>query len=328
MTKLGQFRVKEEDDSANSLRPGALFFSRINKTSSGTRGTGCGVAWAERSLSRARRPGRGGRRSRHVRLSLGRKVWGQPGRCDVCLVSAASLRGESVAGPGPLTLSPVCPSIASASDPAGPSYAAATLQASSAASSASPTPKAVGSASKVRPPDAGAVGTEKAEPYLLPSNPPLPPQPQESPKGKRKPDLSLEDKKPPSKPSAGPPAPKRPKCEQTGFLGSVVTRLVCPEGRARVLNPPSEKGGRTSCESWGSMGSPPDVCSLLSACSWSHPSRSSSLYPSTEGRPGEAPGRRHRASGSSCGTPGARQDPAGGGGGAQRLPEPLPLRAP
>lgn len=106
MTKLGQFRVKEEDDSANSLKPGALFFSRINKTSS-----------------------------------------------------------------------------ASTSDPAGPSYAAATLQASSAASSASPVPKVVGSSSK----------------------------PQEPPKGKRKLDLSLEDRKPPSKPSAGPSTLKRPK---------------------------------------------------------------------------------------------------------------------
>ncbi|XP_031241525.1 DNA repair protein XRCC1 isoform X2 [Mastomys coucha] len=106
VTKLGQFRVKEEDDSANSLKPGALFFSRINKTSS-----------------------------------------------------------------------------ASASDPAGPSYAAATLQASSAASSASPVPKVVSSSSK----------------------------PQESLKGKRKLDLNLEDRKPPSKPSAGPPTPKRPK---------------------------------------------------------------------------------------------------------------------
>ncbi|XP_076785616.1 DNA repair protein XRCC1 isoform X4 [Arvicanthis niloticus] len=106
VTKLGQFRVKEEDAGANSLKPGALFFSRINKASS-----------------------------------------------------------------------------ASASDPAGPSYAAATLQASSAASSASPVPKVVGSSSK----------------------------PQESPKGKRKLDLNLEDRKPPSKPSAGPPAPKRPK---------------------------------------------------------------------------------------------------------------------
>lgn len=107
VTKLGQFRVKEEDDSANSLKPGALFFSRINKTTSS----------------------------------------------------------------------------ASASDLAGPSYAAATLQASSAASSASPVPKVVGSSSK----------------------------PQESPKGKRKLDVGLEDKKPPSKPSARPPAPKRPK---------------------------------------------------------------------------------------------------------------------
>ncbi|EDM08087.1 X-ray repair complementing defective repair in Chinese hamster cells 1, isoform CRA_d [Rattus norvegicus] len=106
VTKLGQFRVKEEDDSANSLRPGALFFNRINKAAS-----------------------------------------------------------------------------ASASDPAGPSYAAATLQASSAASSASPVPKVGGSSSKL----------------------------QEPPKGKRKLDLGLEDKKPPSKPSAGPPAPKRPK---------------------------------------------------------------------------------------------------------------------
>lgn len=35
MTKLGQFRVKEEDESASSLKPGALFFSRINKTPPG-----------------------------------------------------------------------------------------------------------------------------------------------------------------------------------------------------------------------------------------------------------------------------------------------------
>lgn len=40
MTKLGQFRVKEEDDGASSLKPGALFFSRINKTSSGACGDG------------------------------------------------------------------------------------------------------------------------------------------------------------------------------------------------------------------------------------------------------------------------------------------------
>uniref|UniRef100_A0A452FFR0 DNA repair protein XRCC1 n=1 Tax=Capra hircus TaxID=9925 RepID=A0A452FFR0_CAPHI len=106
VTKLGQFRVKEEDESASSLKPGALFFSRINKTPP-------------------------------------------------------------------------------ASDPAGPSYAAATLQASSAASSASPASKAAGSTFK----------------------------PQESPKGKRKLDLNQEEKKTPSKPSAQPsvPALKRPK---------------------------------------------------------------------------------------------------------------------
>nr|XP_012616693.1 DNA repair protein XRCC1 isoform X2 [Microcebus murinus] len=108
VTKLGQFRVKEEDESASSLRPGALFFSRINKTSPTT-----------------------------------------------------------------------------ASDPAGPSYAAATLQASSAACSTSPVSRAVGGTSK----------------------------PQESPKGKRKLDLNQEERKTPSKQSAQllPPAVKRPK---------------------------------------------------------------------------------------------------------------------
>uniref|UniRef100_A0A8C8ZK16 DNA repair protein XRCC1 n=1 Tax=Prolemur simus TaxID=1328070 RepID=A0A8C8ZK16_PROSS len=108
VTKLGQFRVKEEDESASSLRPGALFFSRINKTSPAT-----------------------------------------------------------------------------ASDPAGPSYAAATLQASSAACSTSPVSRAVGGTSK----------------------------PQESPKGKRKLDLNQEERKTPSKPSAQllTPAVKRPK---------------------------------------------------------------------------------------------------------------------
>nr|XP_008518329.1 PREDICTED: DNA repair protein XRCC1 [Equus przewalskii] len=39
VTKLGQFRVKEEDEGATSLRPGALFFSRNNKTSTGECGT-------------------------------------------------------------------------------------------------------------------------------------------------------------------------------------------------------------------------------------------------------------------------------------------------
>ncbi|XP_004644396.1 DNA repair protein XRCC1 isoform X4 [Octodon degus] len=108
VTKLGQFRVKEEDESASSLRPGALFFGRINKTSPAT-----------------------------------------------------------------------------ASDPTGPSYAAATLQASSAATSTSPLSKAAGSTSK----------------------------PQESPKGKRKLDLNVEERKTPNKPSAqlSAPALKRPK---------------------------------------------------------------------------------------------------------------------
>ncbi|KAM9756998.1 DNA repair protein XRCC1 isoform 7-T7 [Dama dama] len=133
VTKLGQFRVKEEDESASSLKPGALFFSRINKT----------------------------------------------------------------------------PPVA-ASDPAGPSYAAATLQASSAAASASPVSRAVGSTFKVRSSDPG--GAEKEEKSWRPQHNP-PPQPQESPKGKRKLDLNQEEKKTPSKPSAQPslPALKRPK---------------------------------------------------------------------------------------------------------------------
>ncbi|XP_030154545.1 DNA repair protein XRCC1 isoform X4 [Lynx canadensis] len=133
VTKLGQFRVKEEDEGANSLRPGALFFSRINKTSPAT-----------------------------------------------------------------------------ATDPAGPSYAAATLQASSAASSASPVSRAVGGASKVRLSDPGGVEKEgrSHRPRLIPT-----PQPQEAPKGKRKLDLNQEEKKMPGKASAqpSPPALKRPK---------------------------------------------------------------------------------------------------------------------
>ncbi|XP_036284644.1 DNA repair protein XRCC1 isoform X5 [Pipistrellus kuhlii] len=108
VTKLGQFRVKEEDEGASSLRPGALFFSRINKTPTAT-----------------------------------------------------------------------------TSDPSGPSYAAATLQASSATSSPSPASRPAGSTSK----------------------------PQESPKGKRKLDLNQEERKTPGKLSAqpSPPARKRPK---------------------------------------------------------------------------------------------------------------------
>ncbi|KAG8515362.1 DNA repair protein XRCC1, partial [Galemys pyrenaicus] len=133
VTKLGQFRVKEEDEGVSSLRPGALFFSRINKTSAAT-----------------------------------------------------------------------------ASDPAGPSYAAATLQASSAASSASPTSKAVNSTSKVRSlvwvewkmRNEGR-GLSSSHSFL---------QPQESSKGKRKLDMNQEEKKT-IKPSSqsSPPTLKRSK---------------------------------------------------------------------------------------------------------------------
>lgn len=68
-------------------------------------------------------------------------------------------------------------------------------------------------------------------------SPSLSPQLQESPKGKRKLDLNLEDKKPPSKPSAGPPALKRPKRKQSGFLKSAETQAcVCHKGRAGGLD--------------------------------------------------------------------------------------------
>ncbi|XP_006901131.1 PREDICTED: DNA repair protein XRCC1 [Elephantulus edwardii] len=108
VTKLGQFRVKEEDEGGSSLRPGALFFSRVNKTPPAT-----------------------------------------------------------------------------TSNQAGPSYAAAMLQASGTASSVSMASRAVGSTTK----------------------------PQESPKGKRKLDLNQEERKTPSKLSTqpSPPASKRTK---------------------------------------------------------------------------------------------------------------------
>ncbi|XP_006142080.1 DNA repair protein XRCC1 isoform X2 [Tupaia chinensis] len=145
VTKLGQFRVKEEDESASSLRPGALFFSRINKTAPPT-----------------------------------------------------------------------------ASDPAGPSYAAATLQASSAASSASPVSRAVGSTSK----------------------------PQESPKGKRKLDLNQEERKTPSKPSAqtSPPALKRPKLPAptrapATTAASAPTQAVPEKPRGEGTKPKGSRAG-------------------------------------------------------------------------------------
>ncbi|KAM6222413.1 DNA repair protein XRCC1 isoform 2-T2 [Rhynchocyon petersi] len=46
VTKLGQFRVKEEDESASSLRPGALFFSRVNKTAPATTKEQAGPSYA------------------------------------------------------------------------------------------------------------------------------------------------------------------------------------------------------------------------------------------------------------------------------------------
>ncbi|XP_054444544.1 DNA repair protein XRCC1 isoform X2 [Pteronotus mesoamericanus] len=135
VTKLGQFRVKEEDEGASSLRPGALFFSRINKTPTAT-----------------------------------------------------------------------------ASDPAGPSYAAATLQASSATASASPASRAVGSTSK------------------------------ESPKGKRKLDLNQEERKTPSKPSAQPSAPARKKPKLPAPTCTPGTTSVSTPARGAVSGKPRGEG--------------------------------------------------------------------------------------
>lgn len=137
VTKLGQFRVKEEDEGASSLRPGALFFSRINKISTAT-----------------------------------------------------------------------------ASDPAGPSYAAATLQASSATSSASPASRAVGSTSK----------------------------PHESPKGKRKLDLNQEERKTPSKQSSqpSPSALKKPKLSAP--TRTPATASVVAPARGAVPGKPRGEG--------------------------------------------------------------------------------------
>lgn len=137
VTKLGQFRVKEEDEGASSLRPGALFFSRINKISTAT-----------------------------------------------------------------------------ASDPAGPSYAAATLQASSAASSASPVSKAVGITSK----------------------------PQESPKGKRKFDLNQEEKRTPSKQSSQPSPSTLKKPKLTAPTRTPATTSVAAPARGAGPGKPRREG--------------------------------------------------------------------------------------
>lgn len=104
-------------------------------------------------------------------------------------------------------------------------------------------------------------------------NPSLPPQPQESPKGKRKADLNLEDRKPPSKPSAGPPALKRPKCKQTGFLlNSAESRACVSQRKGRGLR--KEAGGPSFRVLWEGAGTSRctapghqlSLCSLTPQC--------------------------------------------------------------
>ncbi|XP_012924093.1 DNA repair protein XRCC1 isoform X2 [Heterocephalus glaber] len=56
VTKLGQFRVKEEDESASSLRPGALFFGRINKTSPAKASDPAGPSYAAATLQASTSP--------------------------------------------------------------------------------------------------------------------------------------------------------------------------------------------------------------------------------------------------------------------------------
>uniref|UniRef100_A0A4X2KQB4 DNA repair protein XRCC1 n=1 Tax=Vombatus ursinus TaxID=29139 RepID=A0A4X2KQB4_VOMUR len=118
VTKLGAFRVKEDDGTSSSLRPGALFFSRVSKAS-----------------------------------------------------------------PAP------------AKDQPGPSYAAVALQASQGLATQSPP--------RISPPQP-------------PSSSRAPSKPQESPKGKRKLDLSQDEPGSPQRPQARAahpklPAPKKPK---------------------------------------------------------------------------------------------------------------------
>lgn len=50
VTKLGQFRVKDEDDSATSLKPGALFFNRSNKLSPASASDPAGPSYAAATL--------------------------------------------------------------------------------------------------------------------------------------------------------------------------------------------------------------------------------------------------------------------------------------
>nr|XP_044989955.1 DNA repair protein XRCC1 isoform X2 [Jaculus jaculus] len=50
VTKLGQFRVKEEDGGASALRPGALFFSRVSRTTAAAASDPAGPSYAAATL--------------------------------------------------------------------------------------------------------------------------------------------------------------------------------------------------------------------------------------------------------------------------------------
>ncbi|KAM9631860.1 DNA repair protein XRCC1 isoform 1-T1 [Trichechus inunguis] len=182
VTKLGQFRVKEEDEGGSSLRPGALFFSRVNKTSPATASDQAGPSYAAVTLQASSAASSSPLASRAVG-STSKPQESSKGKRKL------DLNQEEQKTPSKLSAQSSPPVLkrpkSTASDQAGPSYAAVTLQASSAASSSSLASRAVGSTSK----------------------------PQESSKGKRKLDLNQEEQKTPSKPSAqlSPPVLKRPK---------------------------------------------------------------------------------------------------------------------
>ncbi|XP_056652962.1 DNA repair protein XRCC1 isoform X2 [Monodelphis domestica] len=56
VTKLGAFRVREDDGASGSLRPGALFFSRVSKTSPGPAKEQPGPSYAAATLQASERP--------------------------------------------------------------------------------------------------------------------------------------------------------------------------------------------------------------------------------------------------------------------------------
>ncbi|XP_044524452.1 DNA repair protein XRCC1 [Gracilinanus agilis] len=81
VTKLGAFRVREDDGTSGSLRPGALFFSRVGKASPSEMGLGAvlGLAPLRAMLSEAWAAvtqGKGGTRPR-VNAGLGRAGLGE-----------------------------------------------------------------------------------------------------------------------------------------------------------------------------------------------------------------------------------------------------------